>query len=205
MKGLVFFFMVFFCANSLTAQDTLSYAYKIAQHREHYKADFLNDERSPLKEADLPFLRFFDPDSTFAVEADFTLTPEAQPFEMATYSGRVQPYQTYGILTFTIHGEPQQLAVYRSLNLAKMPGFQDYLFLPFRDLTNGETTYGGGRYLDFKTTDIVDDKMILDFNKCYNPWCHYSDGYNCPVPPKENHLEVEILAGERNFTGEKKH
>ncbi|MFT4762129.1 MAG: hypothetical protein ACI9LN_004113, partial [Saprospiraceae bacterium] len=71
--------------------------------------------------------------------------------------------------------------------------------------TNSETTYGGGRYLDFKTTDIVDGKMTIDFNKTYNPWCHYSDGYNCPIPPKENHLEVEIVAGERNFGKEKKH
>ncbi|MFT6742597.1 MAG: hypothetical protein ACJAVF_004118, partial [Paraglaciecola sp.] len=125
--------------------------------------------------------------------------------EMATYSGMLKPYKKYGVFTFKIDSTEHQLAVYQNLRLAKMPGFQDYLFLPFRDWTNSETTYGGGRYLDFKTTDIVDGKMTIDFNKTYNPWCHYSDGYNCPIPPKENHLEVEIVAGERNFGKEKKH
>lgn len=201
--GLLLFFGMLI--NSLYGQDTLSYAYQIEQHREHYKQDFIKDERSPLKEKDLKHLRFFEVDSTYAVKADFELTPDAKPFEMATYSGKVQPYQKYGIFTFQIAGEEHQLAVYQSLRLSKMPGFQDYLFLPFRDFTNGATTYGGGRYLDFKTSDIVDGKMILDFNKCYNPWCHYSDGYNCPIPPSENHLEVEILAGERNFRKKKKH
>lgn len=199
--GLIFFFGLLM--TSLYGQDTLSYAYQIEQHREHYKQDFIKDERSPLKENQLKYLRFFEADSTYAVEAHFEMTPDAKPFEMATYSGMVKPYQKYGVFTFKIDTTEHQLAVYKSLRLAKLPGFKDYLFLPFRDLTNGETTYGGGRYLDFKTTDIVDGKMILDFNKCYNPWCHYSDGYNCPVPPAENHLEVEILAGERNFGKEK--
>jgi uncharacterized protein (DUF1684 family) len=205
MKNIIVFILILAFGNQLSAQDTLSYAYQIEQHREHYKQDFIKDERSPLKEAELAYLRFFEPDSTYAIAADFELTPDAKPFEMATYSGMLKPYQKYGVFTFKIDSTEHQLAVYRSLRLAKLPGFKDYLFLPFRDWTNGETTYGGGRYLDFKTTDIVDGKMILDFNKCYNPWCHYSDGYNCPIPPKENHLEVEILAGERNFGKEKKH
>lgn len=201
--GLILFFGLLM--NTLLAQDTLSYAYQIEQHRAHYKADFIKDERSPLKEADLTYLRFFEADSTYAIEATFELTPDAKPFEMATYSGMLKPYKKYGVFTLKIDTTVHQLAVYQSLRLAKMPGFKEYLFLPFRDWTNGETTYGGGRYLDFKTSDIVDGKMVLDFNKCYNPWCHYSDGYNCPIPPKENHLEVAIEAGERNFGKEKKH
>ena len=205
MKNILILLLLINFGNQLSAQDTLSYAYQIEQHREHYKQDFIQDERSPLKEADLEYLRFFEVDSTYAVEAHFELTPDAKPFEMATYSGMLKPYRKYGVFTFKIDSTEHQLAVYQSLRLAKLPGFKDYLFLPFRDWTNGETTYGGGRYLDFKTTDIVDGKMVLDFNKCYNPWCHYSDGYNCPIPPKENHLEVEILVGERNFGKEKKH
>jgi uncharacterized protein (DUF1684 family) len=205
MKNIATFLFIFVFGHQLSAQDTLSYAYQIEQHREHYKQDFIKDERSPLKEKELKYLRFFEADSTYAIEANFALTPDAKPFEMATYSGMLKPYKKYGVFTFKIDSTEHQLAVYQNLRLAKMPGFQDYLFLPFRDWTNSETTYGGGRYLDFKTTDIVDGKMTIDFNKTYNPWCHYSDGYNCPIPPKENHLEVEIVAGERNFGKEKKH
>jgi uncharacterized protein (DUF1684 family) len=79
------------------------------------------------------------------------------------------------------------------------------LFLPFQDETNGDDTYGGGRYMDLKITDIRDNRITLDFNKCYNPWCAYSDGYNCPVPPKSNHLPIEVKAGEKMFKGAYKH
>jgi uncharacterized protein (DUF1684 family) len=73
------------------------------------------------------------------------------------------------------------------------------LFIPFNDLTNYEETYGGGRYLDVSTTDIVNGKMVVDFNKSYNPYCAYSDGYNCPIPPDANKLQVTIKAGEKNY------
>ena len=86
--------------------------------------------------------------------------------------------------------------------LQKMEQYKDYLFIPFMDHTNGETTYGGGRYFDVMIGDIMDDKLVLDFNICYNPYCAFSDGYNCPVPPKENHLEVAIKAGEKMFNKE---
>ena len=51
---------------------------------------------------------------------------------------------------------------------------------------------------------VKDGKVTIDFNRCYNPWCAFSDGYNCPVPPKENHFEVKIEAGEKMFVGKKK-
>jgi uncharacterized protein (DUF1684 family) len=80
-----------------------------------------------------------------------------------------------------------------------MPKYKNYLFVPFKDMTNGKETYGGGRYLDLETTDIQNDSVILDFNKAYNPYCAYSNGYSCPIPPKENHLAVSIEAGEKTF------
>jgi uncharacterized protein len=66
-------------------------------------------------------------------------------------------------------------------------------------LTSAKTTYGAGRYLELETTDIVEGRVVLDFNKLYNPYCAYSPGYNCPVPPRENRLPVAIEAGEKIF------
>ena len=80
-----------------------------------------------------------------------------------------------------------------------MPQYRDYLFLPFKDPTNGKASYGGGRYLDLKTGDLKSGTAIIDFNKAYNPWCAYADGFSCPIPPAANHLAVEIHAGEKNF------
>ena len=118
---------------------------------------------------------------------------------MPTYSGKTSPYVSYGVLSFTLNGQPQQLTVFRSLRLASNPKYRDYLFLPFKDATSGETTYGGGRYLDFRLGDIHDCQLLLDFNKAYNPYCAYSDGYSCPIPPAGNRLTVAINAGEMNY------
>jgi uncharacterized protein (DUF1684 family) len=85
------------------------------------------------------------------------------------------------------------------------PAYKNLLFLPFNDSSNGDSSYGGGRYIDLDVNHIVNKQITIDFNKAYNPYCAYSDGYRCPVPPQENRLSIEILAGEKLFTGEKKH
>jgi uncharacterized protein (DUF1684 family) len=83
--------------------------------------------------------------------------------------------------------------------LMKKKGLRDYLFIPFSDPTNYVTTYGGGRYMELRTGNIKKDSVIIDFNKCYNPYCAYSDGYSCPIPPDANKLPVAIQAGEMLF------
>ncbi len=180
------------------------YTAEIEKYRVEYKKKFLENEHAPLQKADLPFLNFFAPDPTYRVTADFTRTPDAKPFEMPTVSGKVQNYVTYGTADFTLNGEKITLSIYKNLGLARMPQYRNYLFLPFNDATNSAGTYGGGRYLDLKTGDIKNGKIVLDFNKVYNPYCAYSDGYNCPIPPRENKLAVKIEAGEKNFTGKYK-
>ncbi|WP_439414853.1 DUF1684 domain-containing protein [Larkinella sp. GY13] len=168
-------------------------------HRENYKAEFLKAPKSPLKKEDLKNLRFYDPDSTYRVEATVQRTPQAEPFELPTYDGQKKSYVPYAVLTFRIQGKSHHLTVYRSLQLARLPQYRDYLFLPFKDATNGQKTYGGGRYMDLRMGDIKDGKVVIDFNKAYNPSCAYSDGYACPIPPKDNHLAVAVEAGEKTY------
>ncbi|SDE53387.1 hypothetical protein SAMN04487996_105302 [Dyadobacter soli] len=170
-----------------------------SQYRKHYKEEFLHSENSPLKEADLPYLQFYAPDSSYRVEAHFEKA-KSKSFEMPTYSGMNKTYVKYGVLKFRVNGKKQKLTVYRSLSLQQLAKYKDYLFVPFKDKTNGAETYGGGRYIDLKTTDLKDGKCILDFNKAYNPYCAYSTGYNCPIPPLNNHLAISVPAGEKNFT-----
>jgi uncharacterized protein (DUF1684 family) len=188
----------------LQAQD-LAFGAEIARHRAEYKADFLSNPRSPLRAADTSMLDFFPAKKEWAISATFTRTPEAQPFIMMTYSGQKRDYVQFGVLSFELDGQKHSLSIYQNLKLIQDSTYRDHLFLPFKDLSNGGETYGGGRYLDFRQGDIQNGIILLDFNKCYNPWCAYSDGYNCPIPPRENHLNIEIPAGERNFRGEKKH
>ena len=70
------------------------------------------------------------------------------------------------------------------------------VFVPFRDATSGMETYGSGRYLEAPYYDDTDE-VELDFNLAYNPSCAFSPAYDCPFPPPQNRLPVEVLAGEK--------
>lgn len=199
----IFLLPVFMLAGQTAGEP--SFAEEINQHRKAYMDDFLTNDRSPVGKDDLDKLRFYAPDESYRVQCTFTRTPDEKPFELPTYSGITRPYVKYGVLNFELKGQPFQLAVYQNLGLRGMPQYAQHLFLPFRDLTNDDTTYGGGRYMDLNMADLEKDEIFLDFNKCYNPWCHYSDGYNCPIPPVENSLETAIEAGEKVWAGTKKH
>lgn len=178
---------------------------EILAHRREYKEEFLKDPRSPLQKGDLHHLEFFKPSTRAIVTARFVLTPDAQPFEMPTYSGITRSYRKYGEAKFLWGQDSVTLSVYQNLMLISNPVYKDYLFLPFKDWTNGVSTYGGGRYLDISKADTEDGMLRIDFNRSYNPWCAYSDGFNCPIPPAENHLQVSIEAGEKMYRGEIKH
>jgi uncharacterized protein len=180
-------------------KDSVSYERSIEEHRLKYLNDFLADPKAPLQKEDLPFVQFFAADKTYQVLADFVRTQNEIPFEMTTTAGKVKSYLKYGELHFVLNNKKLQLNVYQNTAFLRHPLYKDYLFIPFKDLTTGETTYGAGRYIDTRLSDIVQDKMLIDFNKCYNPYCAYKMGYNCPIPPKENFLEIAILAGEKVF------
>ena len=161
-------------------------------------------KRQPLDINDVSEVNFFEANQEFKCGCDFSKDEKPQGFQMPTYSGIERPYLTYGSVNCMVNGHSVTLHIYRSVRSMSMPQYKDHLFLPFMDPTNGNTTYGGGRYLNLTLSDITNDKLTIDFNKAYNPWCAYSDGYNCPIPPIENHLNVAIEAGEKIYTGTKK-
>lgn len=175
---------------------------EIQSYRDHYGEKFATSAKPPIPESDLEHLRFFEPDSTYRVKAQFIPTQASMPFDIPTYSGIKKEFVKYGEFRFKLHGKKYSLEVYRNLTLPNLPMYKNHLFLPFKDLTNTHETYGGGRYIDMNTTDIHNSVCILDFNKAYNPYCAYSDGFNCPIPPNANHLNVRIEAGEQNFAKE---
>jgi hypothetical protein len=70
-------------------------------------------------------------------------------------------------------------------------------FLPFKDKTSGTETYSDGRYLYIEP--ISGGKVLIDFNRAYNPFCAYNEKYTCPFAPKENWLGTAIQAGEKRF------
>src|SRR4029077_12782195 len=118
--------------------------------------------------------------------------------------GKTKRFFKYGLLSFSLHGSLLHLFVYQSEALMKKEEMKEYLFVPFGDATSGFESYGGGRYIDLSISAIKKNRVILDFNKAYNPYCAYASGYNCPIPPLENLLTVPIVAGEKNY-GKKVH
>lgn len=181
-----------------------SYETLIEQHRTKYKQEFLEDERSPIQEKDFKFLNFYPANKNYLVSATFTAVNDSMGFDMHTHSGKNKKYVVYGKLDFQLKKSKYTLFVYQSIDLRQKEGLEDYLFIPFTDLTNGESTYGGGRYLDIRIGDIVNHQLTLDFNKAYNPYCAYKIGYSCPIPPPENHLDTAIEAGEKRYSLEPK-
>lgn len=182
-----------------------SYQEQIAKHREAYKEDFIKDSRSPLNKSDLQNLHFYDADSAYRISAEVVLLKNEKVFKMPTFNGSSSDYYRYAHINFSLNGKTIQMTLYRSVALSTNPTYKDHLFLPFTDETNNKETYGGGRYIDLDAKEIKDNRIEIDFNKAYNPYCAYSDGYRCPVPPEENDLELAVKAGEKLYTGEKKH
>ncbi|TXF89843.1 DUF1684 domain-containing protein [Neolewinella aurantiaca] len=154
---------------------------------------------SPLSAEEIPKFKnsgghqFYEPDDQFRVSAKVEKeSNHEKTITLQTSDGREKQYSVYGRAAFELEGKSLSLDLYQPVAGAGEPT-EPYLFLPFRDLTSGNESYGGGRYINL---DIpVGNELIIDFNKSYNPYCAYTDGYSCPIPPDENSLDVLIKAG----------
>jgi uncharacterized protein (DUF1684 family) len=166
-------------------------------------AEYKDASTSPLKDKDrknFKGLEFFKFDSIYIVNAKFERTPNETSFQMKTTTDRLPVYVKYGVVTFNLKGQEHQLNLYQNQDVNKKKGYEDSLFLPFLDNTNGEESYGGGRYIDLKIPE--GDEIVINFNKAYNPYCAYNEKYSCPIVPRENYLELKVEAGVKAF---KKH
>ncbi len=194
MKFLLF--LCFVISGSFAEAQVSKNVISAQNFQKEINMEFKSPEHSPLPlkaRKNFSSLEFFPVDTTFIVIAEFVRTPFEAPFEMPTTTDRKPLYVKYGELYFSLNGKDFELDVYQSQQLNKKAEYKDYLFLPFTDLTNGNSSYSGGRYVDLKIPKA--NRMLIDFNKAYNPYCAYSGEYSCPIPPEKNHLEIAINAG----------
>jgi uncharacterized protein len=138
--------------------------------------------------------RYFALDEGWRLNARLdTDTPNAgDPITLTTSTGQQRQMTVAGQLVFEVDGREQRLTAYRTHSHAG----HDSLFVPFRDATSGNETYGAGRYLDLPVEED-DADYELDFNLAYNPTCVFSPAYDCPFPPPGNRLDIPVRAGER--------
>ena len=185
--------------NFCLAQDFYSEA---ATFQSELNESYANADSSPLQEKDLKDFKgldFYPITEEFYVKARFEKVKKSKPFDMKTSTDRLPKYKIYAILYFTLNDVEYKLNVYQNMDFTGKKGFDDYLFLPFSDLTSGNETYIGGRYLDMKIPEKRTTHVFINFNNAYNPYCAYNYKYSCPLVPLENDLNVEIKAGVKKF------
>lgn len=157
----------------------------ITQYRREKDAFFKDHPHSPLNHAQKAVfkgLRYFEYNADLILNAQLELFETNNVAQIMTTDNEIRNYERYG--TFTFGDSGARLTVYKTPH-----GF----FLPFSDAS--KETYSMGRYLDVAPGE--NDRFYIDFNLAYNPFCAFSDEYSCPITPKENHLSIPILAGEK--------
>ena len=193
MQRMYILLLLLFTANvSFAQKDT--YVESIKAYQKKYIA-----EHEVVKGKDKKYFRFYPISAAYNVDCNFTKLTDSIGFTMKTSANTLQHYFKYGKLNFRLGGMDCFLFVYQSKELIKTEKYRNYLFVPFTDATTGIESYGSGRYFEFYIPEIKNNKLQLDFNKAYNPYCAYAKGFHCPIPPKENNLPVAVRSGEMLF------
>ncbi|MEQ9402792.1 MAG: DUF1684 domain-containing protein [Cyclobacteriaceae bacterium] len=178
------------------SHDSDEYINSLEKYREEKHNFFKNSEGSPFvqKKIDYQPVTFFPPDPDFKVNARLEKLSTRETLKISNTDGSAINYLKFANAKFKLKGNEYSLLILKAL------GFGNQYLTAFIDKTSGISTYGGGRYLDLVIGKS--DRIEIDFNKAYNPYCAYSEDYLCPLPPRENFLEVAIEAGEKDYKTE---
>ncbi len=202
MQKLIIFYLLIITSVACSQKKEFynDYTASIKAFQDNLNLEFSDKKESPLTEEGLKkfkSLDFFPIDSTYRIKATFEIEKNQETFEMPTTTERLPIYKTYGKATFTIDGKELVLHVYQNQELIKKDEYKNHLFIPFTDTTNGNETYEGGRFIDLEIPN--GNTIVIDFNTAYNPYCAYNHKYSCPIPPKENYLNIAIKAGVKAY------
>ncbi|HTT16531.1 MAG TPA: DUF1684 domain-containing protein [Thermoplasmata archaeon] len=163
------------------------------------KNDFMaRHPESPFVSGRVPFheLVYFPPDPAFRVDARLERIAEPMEAYLRTNRDNQAVMRYLGDLAFTLGGRSLRLRLYHAGE-----GVGTSVFVPFRDATSGRESYGPGRYLTVELNE--QDRYELDFNRAFNPYCAYTDDFECSFPPAENDLPVAVRAGEKAWAAER--
>lgn len=171
------------------------YVERIVEERERTERFMQSSRESPFAPENISYqgLNFYEPKPSYRIRARLTPIQSQKLLQMPTSTGEEEKYIRYAYADFEIEGQQVRLLILQPFDS------QNKLFLPFSDATSGEETYGGGRYLDIDMPARTSKSIELDFNEAYNPYCAYNPTYSCPLPPKENILNIPIRAGEKAY------
>lgn len=176
-------------AYSLTGSE--SYAEVINKQRETFVQNLRAEKDSPIAILkDFSGIKYFDADKNFILDADFqAITSSEKGMILMTDSSQTE-IEKAGNAIFSINGKTFTVSLFDE---------GEMFLLPFRDLTSGKETYGGGRFINIPKDKLKGDKIEIDFNNAHNFYCAYNESFICPIPPKENFIDAEIRAGEKKY------
>jgi uncharacterized protein len=145
---------------------------------------------------DFQGLHYFDADEKFRVPATLERLAEPKEAFLRTNRDGQAAMRWIGDLRFSVGGRSLRLRVYHAGE-----GVGTSVFVPFRDATSGRESYGPGRYLTLELNES--DEYELDFNRAFNPYCAYTDAFECGFAPAENDLPVPVKAGEKVWSADR--
>ncbi|GAB2615407.1 DUF1684 domain-containing protein [Belliella aquatica] len=181
------------------ADDPEVYIEKIEKEREKQFKFLRFNPESPLdaeQKNNLGALSFYPIDPAFKVRARLVPAEDRKVITIPMTDGSEEKYIKHSYAEFDLKGAPQRLLLLQGMNEIDKRNF----FLAFADSTSGLDTYGGGRYLNLRQDGK--NSVSIDFNLAYNPYCAYNPDFACPLPPRENLMELGILAGEKDYKKE---
>lgn len=168
-----------------------SYADTVKKQRDTFVKNLMSENDSPIASLkDFSGIKYFEADKKFIIDANFKAeSVEGQGMILMTDSTQTE-IKKAGTATFSVNGKTFTVNVFDE---------GEHFLFPFRDLTSGKETYGGGRFINIPKESLNDDKLEIDFNNAHNFYCAYNESYICPIPPKENFIDAEIRAGEKKY------
>ena len=137
-------------------------------------------------------LKWYPVQESFRIAARFIPYDQSQEIEIVNVIGDVEKSKSPGVLTFTLQGRQYRLEPIID---------EGKLFIIFKDLTSGKTTYPAGRFLyaEAPKAGPKESVVTLDFNQAINPPCAFTAFATCPLPPRQNRLNIAIWAGEQTY------
>jgi uncharacterized protein len=184
--------------NKLDSPEMKTYGDELIKERKEKDYSMQFDRESPfMRDTSITFkpLNYYKPNPEFIFKSKLNLYAVQDTVEILGTKGEKRPTIVIGYLGLNYNGKMYKVNVYKSFSR----NGEEYYSIWFTDQTTGKETYGVGRYLDFELNDDPGFIYTIDFNKAYNPYCAYTPLYTCPIPRKEDHIDLNIEAGEKNF------
>ncbi|MEN9960774.1 MAG: hypothetical protein RL045_1026 [Bacteroidota bacterium] len=164
----------------------------VAKIRSDKDENFRSSDESPIKDkAAFKGLNYYPFNKEYIVDFVLEKAEKAESVELKMTDGTTEKLIFFGFIKVDFKSFTLKLKLYQHED--------GNFFLPFKDKTAPTETYGGGRFLDLPLTNVKNNRLRVDFNLAYNPYCAYNEDFACPIPPAENTLPIRIEAGEKLF------